>query len=143
MTGWGWVAVACAAALGLYLCLVGGLLLAGRAELARAVAGLVPDLAVLFRRLLRDPRVSRKGKLVLGAVLVYLALPFDLIPDFIPVAGQLDDAVIVALALRLVLRGAGPTLVADLWPGPRTSLEVVLRLAGGRGALGSRGGTGP
>jgi uncharacterized membrane protein YkvA (DUF1232 family) len=60
----------------------------------------------------------------------YLALPFDLVPDFIPIAGQLDDAVIVALALRAVLRASGPDLVREHWPGPESSLAVVLRLAG-------------
>jgi uncharacterized membrane protein YkvA (DUF1232 family) len=55
-------------------------------------------------------------------------MPFDLIPDFVPVAGQLDDAVLVALVLRRVVR-ARPELVCEHWPGPQPSLEVVLRLA--------------
>jgi len=60
-------------------------------------------------------------------------MPFDLIPDFIPVAGQLDDAVLVALTLRAVLRGAGPGLVREHWPGPPESLDAMLRLAGSGG----------
>jgi uncharacterized membrane protein YkvA (DUF1232 family) len=85
---------------------------------------------VLARRLLGDPRVSRGPKLLLGALVVYLAFPIDLVPDFLPVIGHLDDALIVALVLRSVLRGAGRDLIREHWPGPERSLEAVLRLAG-------------
>jgi uncharacterized membrane protein YkvA (DUF1232 family) len=94
------------------------------------VARFVPDCAVLFKRLLGDPRVSRPRKLVLAGVVGYLAMPFDLIPDFIPVLGQLDDAVVVAVGLRVVLRGAGHDVVRELWPGPRESCEALLRVVG-------------
>ena len=106
------------------------LIVAGRKEEARAFVGLVPDFVVLFRRLLSDRRVSRRRKVVLAALIPYLAMPFDLVPDFIPVAGYLDDAVIVAFVLRHVLRGSGPELIEEHWPGPPTSLALVLRLAG-------------
>ena len=96
----------------------------------RALAGFVPHCLVLFRRLLRDPRVSRLRKLVLLPTVAYLVFPLDLIPDFIPVLGQLDDALIVALALRVLVRGAGADLLHEHWPGPETSLRTVLRLAG-------------
>jgi uncharacterized membrane protein YkvA (DUF1232 family) len=59
----------------------------------------------------------------------YLALPFDLVPDFIPVAGQLDDAIIVALMLRSFVRSGGEQLIRQLWPGPERSLALILRLA--------------
>ncbi|HEU4975979.1 MAG TPA: DUF1232 domain-containing protein [Baekduia sp.] len=111
------------------------LVLAGRREAARALAGFIPDCVVLVRRLLRDPRVPRRRKLLLWALVAYLALPFDLVPDVIPVAGQLDDALIVALVLRAVLRGAGLDLVREHWPGPGRSLAVVLRLLGRRDEL--------
>jgi len=85
---------------------------------------------VLFKRLLRDPRVPRRAKAALAFAVPYLASPIDLIPDFIPVLGQLDDALVVALALRSLVRGAGPDLLREHWPGPESSLRTVLRLAG-------------
>src|SRR5919109_354285 len=96
----------------------------------RALAGFVPDCAVLLGRLLRDPRVPWRSKALVAALIPYLALPFDLIPDFIPVAGQLDDAILVAFVLRRVVRRVSPELLSELWPGPESSLRVVLRLAG-------------
>jgi len=123
--------IALAACLALYLAFVGLLLLRGRRSDARALAGFVPDCVVLFRRLLGDGRVSRPRKLLLLGLLAYLVLPIDLVPDFIPVAGQLDDAILVALVLRAVLKGAGPALVREHWSGPAASLGLMLRLAGG------------
>jgi uncharacterized membrane protein YkvA (DUF1232 family) len=73
--------------------------------------------------------VPRRQKTLLLGLAAYLAMPFDLIPDFIPVAGQVDDAVLVALVLRSLLRGGGGTLVREHWPGPESSLALVLRLA--------------
>ncbi len=103
----------------------------GRRGDARALAGFIPDCLVLFRRLAADPRVDRRRKGLMAAMVAYLALPIDLVPDFIPVAGQLDDAILVALVLRGVLRGAGPAVVREHWPGPERSLRVILRLAAG------------
>jgi uncharacterized membrane protein YkvA (DUF1232 family) len=82
---------------------------------------------VLFSRLMRDERLPKRRKLLVAALIPYLAMPFDLIPDFIPVAGQLDEAILVALVLRRVVK-RDPGLVRELWPGPQTSLAVVLRL---------------
>jgi uncharacterized membrane protein YkvA (DUF1232 family) len=112
-----------------------GLVLAGRRMQARALAGFVPDCVVLCRRLLADPRVPRRNKLALGAVVGYLVMPIDLVPDVIPVAGQLDDAIVLALVLRGLVRSAGADLIRELWPGPAGSLGVVLRLAGAGGAV--------
>ena len=125
-----WLLYALGSALALYLAVVLAFVVAGRRTDARALAGFVPDCVVLFTRLLRDPRVPRRSKALVAALIPYLALPFDLIPDFIPVAGQLDDAILVALVLRHVARRAGPDLLRELWPGPRASLDVVLRVAG-------------
>jgi uncharacterized membrane protein YkvA (DUF1232 family) len=127
---WQTIVVAALATASLYAVFVAVLVLAGRREGARAAAAFVPDCVVLFRRLLSDPRVPRRKKLVLAALIPYLLMPFDLVPDFIPVAGYLDDAVIVAFALRYVLRGSGPDLIAAHWPGPPASLKLVLRFAG-------------
>ena len=122
--------IATAALVLLYAGFVLALLLLGRRDDARAWGGFVPDCLVLFKRLIADERVSGGRKALLVAVVGYLALPFDLVPDFIPVAGQLDDAIIVALALRILLRGSGHALAAEHWPGPQRSLAVILRLAG-------------
>jgi uncharacterized membrane protein YkvA (DUF1232 family) len=126
---WQWILVGAAVALAAYALFLLWLIVAGRKDEARALATLVPDFVVLFRRLLADPRVSRRRKLVLAALIPYLAMPFDLVPDFVPVAGYLDDAVIVAFVLRHVLRGSGPELIEEHWPGPPSSLALVLRLA--------------
>jgi uncharacterized membrane protein YkvA (DUF1232 family) len=101
----------------------------GRGADARALARFVPDCVVLFKRLLADPRVEWWRKALLVVVLAYLVSPIDLVPDFIPVAGQLDDAILVVIALRVLLRGSGPRLLAEHWPGPRQSLLVILRFA--------------
>ena len=97
--------------LALYALLVLALVLAGRREDARAVAGFIPDCVVLVRRLLADPLVPRRRKVVLALLLAYLVSPIDLVPDFIPVAGQLDDALAVVLVLRYVMRGGGRELL--------------------------------
>ena len=78
---------------------------------------------------MRDARVPTRHKLLLALTIPYLASPIDLIPDFVPVLGQLDDVVLVAFVLRRVVR-ANPELVREHWPGPRDSLRTVLRLAG-------------
>jgi uncharacterized membrane protein YkvA (DUF1232 family) len=95
----------------------------------REVALFVPDCAVLFKRLLGDPRVPRRARVVLAVAVGYLALPFDLVPDFIPVLGQLDDALVVAGAVALVARAAGRGVVEERWPGSPAGLRVVLALA--------------
>src|SRR5689334_1897464 len=88
-----WVVIGLAVALAVYTLFVLALLVLGRRKDAKAVATLIPDCIVLVARLVRDPRVPRRRKLLLLALGAYLALPFDLVPDFIPVAGQLDDAI--------------------------------------------------
>jgi uncharacterized membrane protein YkvA (DUF1232 family) len=106
------------------------LVFAGRRTQARVLAGFIPDCVVLVGRLLRDPRVPRRRKLLLSLAVGYLASPIDLIPDFIPLVGQLDDAIIVALVLRSFLRGGEEQLLRELWPGSEQSLELLLRLIG-------------
>ena len=120
------------AMLAAYLLVVLAFVVAGRRTDARALAGFVPDCVILFSRLLRDPRVPRRSKILVAALIPYLALPFDLIPDFIPVAGQADDAILVALVLRILVKRTDAVVLRELWPGPDRSLLVVLRLAGVR-----------
>jgi uncharacterized membrane protein YkvA (DUF1232 family) len=114
-----------AAGLALYALAVLVLVLLGRREDARALAGFIPDCVVLVRRLLRDPRVARRAKVALWLLITYLVLPIDLVPDVIPVAGQLDDAILVALVLRSFLRAGGGTLVREHWPGPERTLGAL------------------
>jgi uncharacterized membrane protein YkvA (DUF1232 family) len=121
---------ALAVVVAIWLALVLGLILAGRGTLARELATLVPDLVALFAGLARDPFVPRRAKVVLAVALVWLASPIDLIPEFIPIAGPLDDAIVAALALRYVLRATEPATLARHWRGSPTMLDRVLRLAG-------------
>jgi uncharacterized membrane protein YkvA (DUF1232 family) len=126
-----WVMLGLTVTLVVYFGAVLALVLAGRRTDARALAGFVPDCVVLFKRLLGDRRVSWWRKALLAALIAYLATPIDLVPDFIPVAGQLEDAIIVALALRTVLRSSGESLLREHWPGPERSLRILRRLAYG------------
>jgi uncharacterized membrane protein YkvA (DUF1232 family) len=113
-----------------YAGIVVAMIVAGRRGVARDVARFIPDCIALVRGLLRDPRVPRRHKRLLCVLIGYLAFPFDIVPDFIPIAGHLDDALVVALTLRVVLRGSGSELLREHWRGPESSLAVVLRFAG-------------
>jgi uncharacterized membrane protein YkvA (DUF1232 family) len=115
---------------GVWVVCLAALIAAGRREDARALAGFIPDCLVLVSRLARDGRVSKPRRIALFIALGYLALPIDLVPDFLPGIGQLDDAVVLGLALRVVVRGGGTDLVREAWPGPEASLTLVLRAAG-------------
>lgn len=115
---------------GLYAVGVAALIAAGRREDARALAGFIPDCVVLVSRLARERRISPVRRAVLWLVLAYLFLPIDLVPDFLPGIGQLDDAVLLGLALRLLVHGGGSEIVREAWPGPQASLAIVLRAAG-------------
>jgi len=124
-----WALVGAGAVLVAYALAVIALIVVGRRGDARALAGFIPDCIVLVKRLLGDPRGPRRRKLLLGLLVAYLALPIDLVPDFIPIAGQLDDAIIVALVLRAILRSGGDELLRQHWPGPQRSLNVIRTLA--------------
>ncbi|HEX6025275.1 MAG TPA: DUF1232 domain-containing protein [Solirubrobacter sp.] len=134
MTGWYWLLVLIVATAAVYAAFVGGLVIAGRRDDARAFVRFIPDSTVLIHRIIGDRRVPRRSKLLMGALVAYLAMPFDVVPDFIPIAGQFDDAIVIALVLRTVLRSAGKELLEEHWPGPRASLDVLVRLAYGAAA---------
>jgi uncharacterized membrane protein YkvA (DUF1232 family) len=126
----GWLLLALIVLGVVYAALIAALVIGSRQWDLRLIAKLVPYCAVLFKRLLGDPRVSTGWKVASALALVYLAFPFDLVPDFIPIAGQLDDAIVVALVLRGLLRSAGPRLMREHWPGPTALLVPLLRFAG-------------
>lgn len=75
----------------------------------------------------RRPDGAKRSKFWLGGLILYLAMPIDLVPDFVPIAGQLDDAIIVALVLRHVLRRAGKDPIRQHWAGPQSSLETLMK----------------
>ena len=93
-------------------------------------AQLVPDLVRLVRSLAADDSLPAGVRRRLGLLLAYLALPFDLVPDVIPVLGQADDVIVVGLVLRSVVRAAGPSALERHWPGTPAGLSLVRRIAG-------------
>ena len=97
----------------------------------REALRLLPDLLRLLKRLLADPALGWSVRLRVVLLLGYLLLPFDLVPDFVPLIGYADDAVVVALVLRSVIRSAGAEAIERHWPGTQTGLQLVLTLAGG------------
>jgi uncharacterized membrane protein YkvA (DUF1232 family) len=102
----------------------------GRRVAAVQLARAIPDLVALTRGLLGDPRVPVGSKVLLGGALVWLVSPIDLVPEFIPVLGPLDDVIVVGLVLRHLVRRAGPEVVQDHWRGDPRVLRTALRLAG-------------
>lgn len=96
---------------------------------AREVAQFVPDVAALFRDVAKDPRVPKRVKYEVGAAAAYLVLPIDLIPDFIPGLGQLDDVAIIGFAVRRLLMGAGEGVLREHWRGTDRGLELLLQAA--------------
>lgn len=94
----------------------------------KEVLRLLPDLVRLLRRLAADRSLPRGVRIRLALLLGYLAFPVDLVPDFIPVIGYVDDAVIVALALRSVTRVAGAGALQRHWPGSPEGLDALRRL---------------
>lgn len=96
----------------------------------RDIARLAPDIVRLIKRLATDRDVPRGTRVWLIALMIYLVLPIDLIPDFIPVIGYADDAIIVAVALRYAVRHAGLSAIEKNWPGTSGGLRSVLTLVG-------------
>ena len=103
------------------------LLVLGRRSQARRLATLIPNLVLLFKGLLQDPRVSRRNKAWLWFAVAWLVSPIDLIPEFIPFLGPLDDAVVAALVLRHVLRTTDRSVLTVHWRGDAATLDVITR----------------
>jgi uncharacterized membrane protein YkvA (DUF1232 family) len=101
-----------------------------RGGLLREALRLLPDLLRLVRRLAADRDLPRGVRIRLALLLAYLALPIDLIPDFIPVLGYADDAIVVAAVLRSVVRHAGLEPLRQHWPGTPDGFAALVRLAG-------------
>jgi len=91
---------------------------------------LLPDLLRLIGRLARDSSLTRGVRVRLWLLIAYLAFPVDLIPDFIPVIGYADDAIIVTLVLRSTIRAAGLDAVQRHWPGTPDGFAALRRLTG-------------
>jgi len=114
-----------------WLALVVALVLARpRGGLLREALRLLPDVLRLIRRLAADKTLPRGVRIRLGLLLAYLALPLDLVPDFVPVLGYADDVIIVILVLRGVIRRAGLHAVRAHWPGSDDGFDALTRLTG-------------
>ena len=113
-----------------WLGLVAALWVTGRRISVTEAVRLGPDVVRLVARLSRDPELPRGVRWRLWLLLGYLLLPIDLVPDFLPVIGYADDAIVVAVVLRSVVRAAGPEALTRHWPGSTDGLVVVRRLAG-------------
>ena len=137
MPWWAWGLVVVGAA---YFALLVTLWSTGRRGKVVALARLIPDCVGLVRGLIGDPRVPRRWRWALAALLGYLVLPFDLVPDFLPVVGHVDDAVLVVVVLRGVLRAAGPVVVAQHWAGSQSVLAMLTRVAAPRSRRGGGAG---
>jgi len=101
-----------------------------RGGLMRQALRLLPDVLRLLPRLAADRSLPRGVRVRLALLLAYLASPIDLVPDFIPVVGYADDAIIVAAVLRSVVHHAGVQALERHWPGIRDGLAALYRLTG-------------
>ena len=97
----------------------------------RELLASLPHLVRLLARLVKDPRVPTRVKAVLGVAAVYLASPLDLVPDFIPLLGYLDDVIVAAVVLDGILNHVDRAIVLEHWPGDPAGLERMSRLAAG------------
>lgn len=96
-----------------------------------ATARLLPDLLRMLGGMARDPAVPRTVRLRLWLVILYLMMPFDIVPDVIPIVGYADDAILIAWVIRATMRRGGSEALARHWPGSADGLALVMRLAAG------------
>jgi uncharacterized membrane protein YkvA (DUF1232 family) len=92
----------------------------------KELASFLPDCLTTVRRLRADPRVPRRAKLAIDFAGLWVLSPIDLIPEFLPVIGPLDDVVVVALAFRYAARQVPPEVLFEAWPGKRSVIERLL-----------------
>jgi uncharacterized membrane protein YkvA (DUF1232 family) len=104
------------------------------ARLAPAAVQLLPDILELSRRLSADRGTGRRTRLELAVLAAWIRSPIDLIPDFLPAVGQLDDLIIALVVLRRVLRGVEPDRRSGLWPGTPEGFVLLERLLWGKAA---------
>ena len=95
-------------------------------DIALEAVLMIPNIVKLLGRITRDPRVSVKRKAFAAAAMIYVVSPIDLIPDFIAGIGQLDDLIVVAIALNHLIDGSGREIVEEHWDGSEDSLDLVL-----------------
>ena len=93
---------------------------------AKDLAGFLPDCVTAARTLRRDPRVPRRAKIAVMVAALWVLSPIDLIPEFLPVIGPLDDIIVVALLLRYAGRTVPRQVLLDAWPGERQLIERLL-----------------
>jgi uncharacterized membrane protein YkvA (DUF1232 family) len=127
-------------AVAIWVLVVGALFAFGHVSTAKSLVGLVPNLLHLFKDLVRDPRVPRRAKWLLAGGALWLASPIDLLPEFLPVLGPLDDAIVAAVILRYLVKSAGTEVVAEHWRGDAATLRRVLRPFGANAHVRSGGG---
>ena len=118
--------IALAVGIAVWLLAILILVIVGRKQKARELAAAIPNLLVLFRGLLRDPRVPRGSKIWVLVAVIWIASPIDLVPEFIPVLGPADDLIVAALVLRHVLKRTDRSLLAEYWRGDPTILDRIV-----------------
>ena len=129
MPGWAWTLIGVLGGLLLCWLVLMAVLWSSRPDdlRLRELLRLLPDVLRLVHRLAGDGRLPRGVRVRLWLLLVYLAMPIDLVPDFVPVLGHADDAIVVALVLRSVVRRAGAAAIARHWPGTPEGLAALRR----------------
>lgn len=133
--GWTFAVSVLVAILGVWMVLAVALLIVRPKGMSVVEAlRVLPDTLRLLRRLAADKSLPSGIRVRLALLMGYLALPFDLIPDFLPVIGQLDDVIVAVLVLRSVVRAAGAGPVRTHWPGTDAGLAALWKIAGLAGA---------
>ena len=125
MPYWSWILVAFGILLASWALMV---VLAARLPdgVLKELAGFMPDCVTTVRRLRRDPRVPRRARIAVVIAGLWLISPIDLIPEFLPVIGPLDDIVVIALALRYAARQVPREVLLEAWPGNPSTLDRLL-----------------